>query len=131
MRIFDQTGDNLAARFGPMLESALLARALADTGGSSDERAKALLGQWMLGTFNAASVALGGLGSLIGYLDWEPDGAGQRLVWYSPAGVACPLARLYEQPDGMWAALIVAGVKDDLLAAMAAAEWGVSRLVGE
>lgn len=129
MRTFtDTAGDDLAARFGAQLESALLARALAEAGGLPDERARALLSQWVLGTFNASALPLDSGCALAGALAWEPDGQGHRLVWYMPGGLACPLARLYQQADGSWAALIVAGVKDDLIEAMAAAEWGVARL---
>ena len=131
MRIFDQSGDETAARFGSMLESALLARALAETGGLPDERARTLLSTWLRGSFTAAVFAFGGPGSLAGFLEWEPDGDGHRLVWTLLSGLACPLARLHEQADGSWAALIVAGVSPDLAGAMAAAEWGVSRLVSD
>lgn len=63
-----------------------------------------------------------------GLLDWQPDGAGHRLVWYTQSRLACPLARLYRQENGTWAALIVAGFRNELIEAMAAAEWGVARL---
>jgi len=125
MRTFTET-DDLVSRFTAQLESALLAQALAETGGLPDERAKALLGLWVAGTFNASAAALEGVER--GMLDWQPDGTGHRLVWYMPSGIACPLARVYRQENGTWAALIVAGVRDDLIEAMAAAEWGVSRL---
>jgi len=125
MRTFTET-DDLASRFAAQLESALLAQALAEMGGLPDERTKALLALWMSGTFNASAIALEGIGR--GMLDWQPDGSGFRLVWYMPSSIACPLARLYQQENGTWAALIVAGVRDDLIEAMAAAEWGVSRL---
>ena len=125
MRIFTEA-DDLVSRFTAQLESALLAQALAETGSLPDERTKALLALWIAGTFNGAAAALEGIAR--GVLDWEPDGSGHRLVWYMPSGLACPLARLYQQENGTWAAFIVAGVRDDLIEAMAAAEWGVSRL---
>jgi hypothetical protein len=117
-----------ASRFAAELESALLAQALADTGGLPDERTKALLRQWLVGTFDAASANLLSIIDGRGALDWKPEGDGYRLVWYAPTGLACPLARIYAQADGSWAALIVAGVRDDAQSAMLAAEWGVSRL---
>lgn len=121
--------DELASRYTADLESALLARALADTGNLPDERAKALLASWLAGTFNAAMAALSGsLADGRGDLVWQPDGDCYRLVWLAPTGLACPLARIYRQDDGTWAALVVAGVRDDPAAAMVAAEWGISRL---
>lgn len=129
MRTFtDASGDEIAARFTAALESALLAQALAETGTLSAERTKALLREWIAGLFNATAAALTSIGEGRGRLDWEPDGSGFRLSWYAPTGMACPLARLYQQANGTWVALIVAGVRDDLIEAMAAAEWGVSRL---
>lgn len=125
MRTFTET-DDLVSRFTAQLESALLAQALAETGSLTDERTKALLALWIAGTFNGAAAALTGIAR--GVLDWEPDGSGQRLVWYMPSGLACLLARLYQQENGTWAALIVAGVRDSLIEGMAAAEWDVSRL---
>lgn len=125
MRTFDES-DDLVSRFTAQLESALLAQALAETGGLPDERTKELLSLWIAGSFNASALGLESIGR--GALDWQPDGAGFRLIWYMPSGIACPLARLYQQENGTWAALIVAGVRNDLIEAMAAAEWGVSRL---
>jgi len=121
--------DEVASRYTADLESALLARALAEAGSLPDERAKALLAAWLTGTFNAAMAALAdsvaeGRGELV----WQPDGEGYRLTWLAPTGLACPLARIYGQPDGTWAALVVAGVKGDPAEAMVAAEWGISRL---
>lgn len=125
MRTFTET-DDLTSRFAAELESALLAQALAETAGLPDERAKALLGLWVAGTFNATANGLEGIGR--GVLDWQPDGTGYRLIWCAPSGIACPLARIYPQENDTWAALIVAGVRDGLIEAMAAAEWGISRL---
>jgi hypothetical protein len=128
MRTFSETADDPATRFASQLESALLAQALAETGGLPDERAKALLSLWLAGLFNAHAVALPDAPDQRGALEWQPEADGFRLVWFMPSGIACPLARLYQQENGTWAVLIVAGVRDDLIEAMAAAEWGVSRL---
>lgn len=120
-------GDPNAARYATELESALLARALADTGGLPDERARALLRDWIAGVFNAHAAAIpGDLGT--GTLDWRPDRDGFLLVWTMAGGLVAPLARLYPQPDGTWAAMVVAGVRDTPEAAMLAAEWAVARL---
>lgn len=129
MQVFSaHAGDELAEHYTAQLESALMARALAETGALPDERTAAMLSCWMVGNFNAAAAGLLSIGEGRGLLSWEPDGAGFRLVWQSPTGLACPLARLYPQDNDTWAALIVAGVRDDVHGAMAAAEWGVSRL---
>jgi hypothetical protein len=128
MRVLSDTTDDNAERFTAELESALLAQALFGTGGLPDERAQALLSLWLRGTFNATVLNLRTIGDGCGDMAWEPDGTGYRLTWYTPTGLACPLARIYPQENGSWAALIVAGVRDDAGAAMAAAEWGVSRL---
>lgn len=128
MRIFDDTiDDTLVARFAAQLESALLAQALAANGGLPDGRAKALMRDWLIGVFNGSVAALPTIER--GALAWEPDREGHRLTWYMPSGIACPLARLHQQEDGTWAALIVAGVRCELIEAMAAAEWRVSRLI--
>ncbi len=119
--------DDEAGRYAADLESALLAQALAETGALGTERTKALLRLWLAGTFNACAQDIGEAG-LKGALRWEPEQGGHRLIWHTPAGIACPLARIYPQENGTWAALIVAGVKDDLLEAMLSAEWGVARL---
>lgn len=123
-----QIGDELADRYTEQLESALMARALAEAGALPDERTRAMLSCWILGNFNFAAAGLRSIAQGRGFLTWEPDGNGFRLVWQSPTGFACPLARLYPQENDTWAALIVAGVRDDVHEAMAAAEWGVARL---
>lgn len=128
-RLDDPEGGDLAARFAGQLETALMARALAELGSLPEERVNALLRDWLIGDFNARSSDLDGKGSGRGQLAWEPEQrSGDRLVWTMPSGLACPLARLYPQENGTWAALVVAGVRDGLIEAMAAAEWGVPRL---
>lgn len=120
--------DETAERYTAMLESALLARALADTGALPDERRKQLLRQWLHGTFNPSADGCTTIGEGSGALVWQPEGSGYRLTWLAPTGLACPLARIYAQDDGSWAVLVVAGVRDNPAEAMAIAEWGVSRL---
>jgi hypothetical protein len=121
--------DPAASRYAADLENALLARALFEAGGLTDERGSAVLRQWAIGSFNAAAHGVPLLKDG-GVLRWEREGSGLRLVWIMPGGIICPLARLYPQEDGTWAALVVAGVKDDPADAMIAAEWAVSRLTG-
>ncbi|MDP4026625.1 hypothetical protein Q8W71_28865 [Methylobacterium sp. NEAU 140] len=108
----------------------MLCAALSGAGEDGTETRKAIYSRWLHGSFNGASFALPGIGHGCGVLDWKPDRDGFSLTWHSPAGVACRLARLYPQADGTWAAMVVAGVKDELPEAMAAAEWAVSRLSG-
>ena len=119
--------DDEVGRYAADLESALLAQALAETGALGPERTKALLRRWLAGAFNASAQHIGEAG-FKGTLSWEPERDSHRLIWYTPSGLACPLARIYPQENGTWAALIVAGVKDDLLEAMLSAEWGIARL---
>lgn len=126
--LHNATDADAGRRFTAELESALLARTLADAGGQTDERLRALLSSWLCGTFNASAAGLLSIGDGRGHMAWEADGNGYRLTWYAPSGLACPLARMYPQENGTWAALIVAGVRDDPAAAMMAAEWGVARL---
>lgn len=129
MRVIINASDpDHARRYTAELEAALLARSLADAGGLPDERAKALLSSWLRGVFNASSAGLLSIGDGRGHIAWEPEGTGYRLKWIAPCGIACPLARIYEQEDGSWAVLIVAAVRDDPASAMMAAEWGISRL---
>jgi hypothetical protein len=129
---FDTTSDagtdHGAGRYQAQLENALLAKAIAETG-NADER-QALLSAWLIGTFNATMFGITRIEDGYGMLDWVPDGNAYRLLWIAPTGLACPLAQVYQQPDGSWASLVVAGVRDDLPAAMAAAEWAVGRLTG-
>jgi hypothetical protein len=126
----DTAHDPVADRYAAELESALLARALSEAGGLPESRARSMLASWVHGTFNAAAYGIPLLGTG-GPLEWEREGNGLRLVWTMPGGLSCPLARLYPQADGSWVALVVAGVKSDPGAAMAAAEWAISRLTGD
>jgi hypothetical protein len=121
--------DDRVDRFTAQLETALMARALAEAGALPDERVKALMHDWLIGTFNATAAGINSLAEGRGRLAWEPEpGEGYRLTWYAPTGLVCPLARVYAQPDGSFAALIVAGVQPGIGEAMAAAEWGIARL---
>ena len=127
MAISPQTGsDEIAERYLDQLETALMSAALADT--TEGKQRKALISQWLIGTFNAAALGLKAYGVKPGRLDWQPDGTGHALTWSSPTGLACHLARVYAQPNGTWVALAVAGVADDLLEAMGRAEWAICRL---
>lgn len=129
--VFRTPNDPIAARYWADLESALMARAIAANSNLPPERQKALRRLWALGSYNAAAYGLeqgfAGHGDLV----WTPEGDGYRLTYHAPYGLVCPLARIYRQDDETWAALIVAGVRDNPAAAMEAAAWGVSRLTAE
>lgn len=70
MRTFTEP-DDLVSRFTTQLESALLARALAESGSLPDERTKALLALWCSATFNASMLALPNHPGERGLLAWE------------------------------------------------------------
>lgn len=117
------------SRIADELENALLSRAFADTVGGGDPVHKGLLRTWFRGTFNAKAHHLTEIGNGLGELAWMPEGAdNHRLLWRAPSGLVCHLAKVYRQEDGSWATLVVAGVKDDLIEALGAAEWAVARL---
>ena len=64
-------------------------------------------------------------------LEWRQAGPTQwDLVYTALTGVQCSLGRVYQQPDGSRGALVIAGVKDDHHAALAAAEWAIAKLCG-
>jgi hypothetical protein len=62
-------------------------------------------------------------------LEWIPAGPEHdKLAWHAPCGVTMLLAHVYGQENGTFAAVVVAGVKDDIHQAMGAAEWAIARL---
>lgn len=126
--ILNETADPNAERYWADLESALMASAIAANSNLPPERQKALRRLWALGTYNAAAHGLRHGAAGQGELEWASAGDGYALLYRAPYGLVCPLARIYPQEDGTWAALIVAGVRADPTAAMEAAMWGVSRL---
>lgn len=117
-------------RYRDQWESALLSQALAALGQLAPEEQKALRRNWFVGIFNGHAThcieaAIEGFQAL----DWRQAGPTQfDLLYTAPFGAQCALGRVYEQPDGSWGALVIAGVKDDLTEAMAAAEWAVTKL---
>ena len=111
-------------------ESGLLARSLLDLAAQDPATQRGLLKVWLPGMFNGAAAALddpAGFGS--GLFEWRPSSATTcDLLWHAPYGVSLALGRAYRQPNGSFAALVVAGVKDSMEEAMAVAEWAISRL---
>ena len=118
--------DPHADRYWEELESALMASTLATSTDAGPERKRALLEVWVQGVFNAAAAGLIVAGQ--GELAWFEIGPRRDLIYRAPSGLTCPLVRVYPQEDGSWAALVVAGVRDDDCAAMARAEWALTRL---
>ena len=118
-------------RYREQWENAALLAALTHSGLDEDERA-ALIRNWIQGSFNGAAFGvydLMGLGQAA--LDWVQAGPTQfDLLYTSIYGVCMPLGRVYQQPDGSWGALVIAGVKEDVSEAMAAAEWAIAKLAG-
>jgi len=119
------------ARYRAQWESALLAQTVAETAGLDPEDQKQIRRVWLQGLYNAVSFAAEGEkdGPGGGCLDWCAVSPTQvDFIYRSSYGLVCPLGRAYQQPNGTWAALVIAGVKDDLPEAMAAAEWAIARL---
>lgn len=112
------------------LESAAMSMTLAASSDLPDDDRKAIYRQWLDGTFNAASHGLDvryGCGA--GLLVWQQGGPTQHdLIYRAVTGMNCNLGRAYRQPDGSWAALVIAGVRGSLEEAQAAAELAVARL---
>jgi hypothetical protein len=125
-----QAPDPLADSYLERLESAAMAATFAASSDLPEARRKALFRLWLDGTFNAASHGIDvrhGCGA--GLLVWEQAGATQHdLIYRAVTGINCNLGRAYRQPDGSWAALVIAGIGESLEEAQAAAEWAVSRL---
>lgn len=116
-------------RYRQQWESAALAAALSGASLDTFER-KQLARTWVNGSFNGAAHGVydpRALGEST--MEWLQAGPTQYdLVYASPYGVVMPLGRVYQQPDGSWGALVIAGVKDDPHMAMAAAEWAIGKL---
>jgi hypothetical protein len=123
------SADGGFARYRSQWEASVLASAIAGTADISAEERAALLAAGVQGAFNGAAfgVDFDGLGG--GALTWAQAGPTHwDLHFASPVGVAYVLGRVYLQPNGAWAAMVIAGVKDAQEEAMAAAEWAIARL---
>lgn len=114
-------------------ESALLAAAVRENTELDPLQRKRLLRVWLPGLFNGAASGVDerrvpGSGSF----QWMPAGpSNYQLVWHAPYGVSMVLAKIYRQEDGSYAAIVIAGVRDDPAAAMQAAQWAIARLSSE
>lgn len=112
------------------LESAAMAATFASSSDLPPGRTKELLRLWLDGTFNAASHGIDlrqGCGA--GLLVWEQSGPTTHdLIYRAVTGMNVSLGRAYRQPNGTWASLVIAGVRNSLEEAQAAAEWAASLL---
>lgn len=114
-------------------ESALLAAAARENTELDPLQHKRLLRVWLPGLFNAASHdACERSAPARGGFQWVPAGPEHyQLIWHAPYGVSMVLAKIYRQDNGSYAALVIAGVKDDPAEAMQAAQWAIARLSSE
>lgn len=117
-------------RYREQWENALLSLTMFDHGAGDDDTQRSLCRNWIIGVFNGhAAHAFESPDEGFNALEWKRAGETQfDLIYTSSFGVQCSLGRIYEQPNGTWAALVIAGVKDDRYDAMASAEWAVSQL---
>lgn len=115
-------------RYRERWENALLAKLISEQSDLDEGERQELFKNWFLGLFNAAAARDFDRGA-DGQLEWVQAGPTQYdFLYTSPYGLTCSLARIYEQPNGTWGALVIAGVTDDQWSAMAAAEWAIARL---
>lgn len=118
------------ARYREQWEASLLASVIAGLADLEPADRRDILRAMLPGSFNGAAFGVYGADEAGGgSMEWTQAGPTQfDLVYTAPSGLACNLGRVYAQPNGSWAALVVAGAKDDVYAAMASAEWAISKL---
>ena len=125
----DNSGhDDQAERYFDDIESALMAATIAGGTDATPERKRALLSLVLENSFGAAVAGYSPRLHGAGALSWHDEGTLRHLSYQSPTGLMCHLGRVYLQPNGTWAALVVAGVGMDEHEAMAKAEWAIARL---
>jgi hypothetical protein len=114
-------------------ESALLAAAVRENTELDPLQHKRLLRVWLPGLFNGAASGVDErqMASSGGF-QWVPAGPEHyQLIWHAPYGVPLVLAKVYRQENGSYAAIVVAGVKEEAAEAMQAAQWAIARLSSE
>lgn len=118
------------SRYKDQWETGVLAATLESLADLTDQDRRDLVRTWLIGAFNGSSSGIyASPDDHSGSLDWIQAGPTQfDCIYTGPMGVKCSLARIYEQPNGSWAALVIAGVKEDQYAAIGAAEWALARL---
>ncbi len=116
------------ARYQDQWEISILAATMKAAADLTEEETRNLVRVWLIGTFNAS-------GSDVdqelpyGTIEWIQAGPTQfDCIYTGYRGLKCSVARVYEQPNGSWAVMVIAGVKDDQFEAFATAEWAISRL---
>lgn len=124
----DSGHDDQAERYFDDIESALMAATIAGGTDATPERKRALLSLVLENSFGAAVAGYSPRLHGAGALSWQDEGTLRHLSYQSPTGLMCHLGRVYLQPNGTWAALVVAGVGMDEHEAMAKAEWAIARL---
>lgn len=124
----DSGHDDQAERYFDDIESALMAATIAGGTDATPERKRALLSLVLENSFGAAVAGYSPRLHGAGALSWHDEGTLRHLSYQSPTGLMCHLGRVYLQPNGTWAALVVAGVGMDEHEAMAKAEWAIARL---
>lgn len=129
--IFEEKEMELAfENYRQQWEKALLAKLISDQTDLDEQDRRRILKAWMEGLFNGIAASVidpeeKGDGSM----EWQQvDHTLYEFIYTAPYGLKCSLARVYMQPDGSWASLVIAGVKDDNSEAIASAEWAIAKL---
>ncbi len=129
--IYPQTSNEEdLSRYTSQWETSIFAATMKAAADLTEEETRGLLQTWLIGTFNASGFGIEDHQTLThGTIEWIQAGPTQfDCIYTGYRGLKCSLARVYEQPNGSWASMVIAGVKDDHFEALAAAEWAVSRL---
>ncbi len=115
-------------RYQDQWETSILAATMKAAADLSEEEQRNLARVWLIGTFNASGFDIE-QDLPYGTIEWDQAGPTQfDCIYTGYRGLKCKIARVYEQPNGSWAAMVIAGVKDDKFEAFANAEWAISRL---
>lgn len=117
-------------RYKSQWETGVMAAAIAHLADLDDAERKALSRSWVIDAYNGASFGVYDAEDVTsGKIEWAQAGPTQFDCLYTgPYGVKCALGRVYQQPNGTWAAMVIAGVKDDYLQALGSAEWALAKL---
>lgn len=117
-------------RYKAHWETGVMAAAAEALASLDDEERGALLRRWIIDSYNGASSGITAESDTVsGRFEWRQTGPTHYdLLYEGPFEMRCAVGRAYEQPNGTWAAMVIAGVQDDLSEAMASAEWAIARL---
>jgi len=119
-----------ADRYKDQWETGVMAAAVSAMASLDPDERQALLKRWIIDSYNGASSGIAAeAGDFTAAIEWAQSGPTHfDLLYEGPFGMKLSLGRAYQQPNGTWAAMVIAGVKDELEGAMASAEWAISRL---